>query len=333
MSTITLEEFESRYPDLPQTQTQTKPAPRKFGNMQLDWRELWEAPPEPMDFVLSGFLLGTVGALIAPGGAGKSFWALEAAVYLSTLCKHNLMGLHAEKGGRVVLLSLEDPQVVTKTRAYKITHSLTPELRDLISENLDIVDLFGCESDLMDDEFFSNAIEYCAGARLVIIDTLSRAHRLDENKNGEMSQLMSRMDSMAQKTGATVLFIHHISKSSNKEGAGNKATASRGASVLVDNARWVGFLQQMTKEDKSSVPENERWRYVKWGVSKINYGLPIPDSWLEKSDGGVLKLSVINEVNRGFNDEAGEGIDDFIAQMNANDFPKSQLGDDDEIDF
>ena len=36
--------------------------------------------PEPLDFVLPGFVRGTVGGLVSPGGLGKSYWALMAAV-------------------------------------------------------------------------------------------------------------------------------------------------------------------------------------------------------------------------------------------------------------
>ena len=340
MSTITLDEFDAFHDAHAQAMPayKTVSTDSSFTNSRMDWNSVWAAPPPPLDFVLPGFLLGTVGALIAPGGTGKSFWALQAAVCLATMGKYDPLNLNIgkERGGRVVILSLEDPQSVVRTRAYSITIKLPADVRSLIARNLDIIDRFGLESDLMNPAFFDSAAKYCVGARLIVIDTLSRAHLLDENKNGEMARLMVFMDALARLTGASVLFIHHISKGSNKDGRGNEATASRGASVLVDNARWVGFLQRMG--DEPGVPKTEQWKYIKQGVSKINYGPPIPDSWLEKGNGGVLLFSKINTVNRGIDEAkalivANDDIDDVIAQMNARDFPSLQTGGDDEIDF
>ena len=154
----------------------------------------------------------------------------------------------------------------------------------------------------MNQQTVDSIVEYCRGARLIVIDTLSRAHSLDENKNGEMAQLMSQMDSITKSTGASVLFVHHISKGSAKEDAGNQASASRGASVLVDNSRFVCYLQSINKNhpEFTSIQESERWRYIQHGVSKVNYSSRPKEMWLEKGHGGVLAYSLINKVNRGF---------------------------------
>ena len=44
---------------------------------------------------MAGFLAGTVGALVAPGATGKSFWALEAAMpsIACTVSGGDLVGL------------------------------------------------------------------------------------------------------------------------------------------------------------------------------------------------------------------------------------------------
>ncbi|WP_223925546.1 AAA family ATPase, partial [Aeromonas caviae] len=38
----------------------------------------FQQEPPQLDFIWPGFLAGTVGALVAPGATGKSFWALQA---------------------------------------------------------------------------------------------------------------------------------------------------------------------------------------------------------------------------------------------------------------
>lgn len=47
--------------------------------MALDIMAAFTNEPPELDFIWPGFLAGTVGALVAPGATGKSFFALEGA--------------------------------------------------------------------------------------------------------------------------------------------------------------------------------------------------------------------------------------------------------------
>jgi len=46
----------------------------------LDLQAAFTEPPKPIDFVLPGLAVGCVGALVSPGGAGKSMLALQLAM-------------------------------------------------------------------------------------------------------------------------------------------------------------------------------------------------------------------------------------------------------------
>ena len=77
--------------------------------MAIDLLVAFENEPPALDFIWPGFLAGTVGALVAPGATGKSFWALEAAMSVAcgaaVDCKAaggDLVGLAPERSGRVV---------------------------------------------------------------------------------------------------------------------------------------------------------------------------------------------------------------------------------------
>lgn len=294
---------------------QRQPRGLDLSSRRVDLAAAFSINPPPLDFVLPGFLVGTVGALVATSGLGKSFWAVEAAMALASGSLGDPLALNPGTGGRVVFCSLEDPLTILNTRVHAIGKVLSAPAREAISNRLDILDLYGERIDLMNPATVDAIVAYCQGARLIVIDTLSRAHSLNENDNGEMARLMSQMDSIAKRTGAAFLFIHHISKSSGKEGRGNEASASRGASVLVDNARFVCFLQLMTKEQarENNIDENDYWRYVRSGVSKVNYSVKPPEQWLEKGGGGVLSFSSINVVNRGVDVE----IDPDILDLNS----------------
>ena len=45
-----------------------------------DLRSAFVEPPKPLDFVLPGLPVGCVGALVSPGGVGKSMLALQLAM-------------------------------------------------------------------------------------------------------------------------------------------------------------------------------------------------------------------------------------------------------------
>lgn len=58
--------------------------------LTVDLANCFETEPPPLDFLIPGFLSGDVGALVSPGGSGKSFLALNIAVATST--GHDLTG-------------------------------------------------------------------------------------------------------------------------------------------------------------------------------------------------------------------------------------------------
>jgi regulatory protein RepA len=68
--------------------------------MAIDIMGAFETEPPELDFIWPGFLSGTVGALVAPGATGKSFWALEAAMAVAAPGA-DLLGLRPPASGAV----------------------------------------------------------------------------------------------------------------------------------------------------------------------------------------------------------------------------------------
>jgi len=139
-----------------------------------------------------------------------------------------------------------------------------------------------------------------------VLDTLSRIHGLDENSNGDMARLVSTLEYVAARTGASVLYLHHISKGSAREGQTDHQHAARGASALIDNARWCGFVARMTEDeskrlsdraDRQPIGTDRRGFFVRFGVSKQNYGVTPLDRWYERRAGGVLLPVQLVQVN------------------------------------
>jgi len=257
-----------------------------------------QEPPE-LDFIWPGFLTGTVGALVAPGATGKSYLALEAAMSIAcSVAGGDLVNFKPLKTGKVVYLAGEDPEPALVRRIHAIGAHIGQTARESIASNLLIEPIMGKRMNVMDPRHLSRLIEYCSDARLIILDTLSRIHQLDENSNGNMALVVATLEHVASETGASVLYLHHISKGSAKDGQGDQQQAARGASALVDNARWCGFIAKMTKEeseklsdrygDKSAIGSDRRGFFVRFGISKQNYDVTPLDQWYERQEGGVL---------------------------------------------
>lgn len=273
----------------------------KFPPAPLNILECFTVEPPPLDFVWPGFLSGTVGALVAPGATGKSFFALEAGMAVAcTVAGGDLLGVEPQAHGRVEYFSFEDPANVLKNRLHHAIgkYVIDPIARKSIAENMSIWPCMGSLVDIIDSKFRDEIVKIGEGSRLLIFDTFTRIHRLEENSNSDMSQVIASLENVAARTGAAILFLHHTGKSATANGKVDDPGAGRGASALVANARWTGFLQKMTIEEadelsddpvsKKPVGTGRRNYFVRFGISKQNYGEAELDCWFRRQVGGAL---------------------------------------------
>ncbi|MDD1016948.1 helicase RepA family protein [Pseudomonas rubra] len=283
--------------------------------MPIDLRSVFVTPPPALDYVFGSFVAGTVGAFVAPGGTGKSFWALQTAIAVAChVPEGNLAGIAPPSNGPVLYLALEDSEQVLAHRIHAIGRCIrkrskypddAAEALDAIAANLMIEPMMGKRLDVMTDKGMEAVLKLQEAPRLIVLDTVSRIHGLDENSNRDMSLLISRLEELATKSGAAVLLIHHVSKASRRDGQLDQYS-SRGASALIDNARWCGYLTQMTEDEAKRLIEGSRFstpltglhsQYVRLGESKLNYGSAVLEQqWFKRSEGGVLLPALISEA-------------------------------------
>lgn len=259
--------------------------------MAVDILSAFECEPKPLDFVIPGLLPGTVGALIAPGATGKSYIALEAAMGVACgVAGGDLLDLRPSNSGPAVYLALEDPELVIQRRLHAIGAHFPPSVREAVAEQMHIEALLGIQTNIMTSDGYALMARLAEDARLVVIDTLSRAHTLDENSNGEMARVMGALERLAAETGAAVIFTHHTSKAASFGQQADHQHASRGASLLTDNARWAASVVKMnaSEAEKYGVEESMRSTFVRYSVTKNNYDEPIRDRWYRRAEGGVL---------------------------------------------
>jgi len=267
------------------------PKPEPIMGVGIDIRQAFEEIPPPLDFVLPGLLAGTVGAIISPGGAGKSMIALELSILVAT--GFDISGFGQDEirhTGKVAFLAAEDPADAIRHRLHAIGKYLDPDLRERVHEDIEIEALCGTPIEIMQSESLAMIESFATNRRLLFLDTLRRFHGLDENSSSEMAMLMSILEGVVKRTSCTILFLHHASKAAAMGGMGDMQQASRGSSVLTDNVRWQMYLSTCTKAEAEGLEIDESMRkyFVRAGISKQNYGLPAADIWLRRAEGGVL---------------------------------------------
>lgn len=291
--------------------------------------DLFERAKVPSDFVLPGFIAGTVGALIAPGSTGKSMLAMELA---SVVAGSSILGdvWAPENVGSVVILAIEDPENELYNRWHDLGKHLNQREKEL-NRNIHIVPMFGRQFDIMNPACFNALVKLCIGKRLLILDTLRRIHKMEENDSGAMADVVAKMEEFCLITGCSVLFLHHTTKASVTDDGGASQQASRGSSVLVDNIRFQMYMMSMTKKmaeaDKLSIKPEDFRLYVKMGISKVNYGSKLGDVWLVRNEGGILTpvdtwdLTNVNNIGKN-----GAKVNDYLAAKNGDTDPRNVTG-------
>lgn len=290
---------------------------RQYTPNLKDFGELYDRNYTEAEFVRPGFRLGTVGSLVAAGGTGKTYYALQ--VGLDIAC-----GLSMTRGG-VLYLPAEDPEEEVGQRVQTIANAwkLTDEQHAHCKNNFKVWPLIGESPDLMEideqtekrplvDAIVDIAAKNFTNGdrlRLVIFDTLRRFTFADENDSGAMSKFLASMEGICKRTGAACYFLHHASKSAVLNGKTQEQQAARGSSVLSDNIRYQEFLSPMDEATATEygeigedgrppigvIGEENRRQYVMWGVSKQNYGRPVPTQWYKRDENGVMEAISIEK--------------------------------------
>ncbi|WP_282354628.1 helicase RepA family protein [Pseudomonas sp. PS01303] len=263
--------------------------------MAIDLRKAFENKPPPLDYVLPSMVSGTVGALVSPGGVGKSMLALQIAAQIAG--GPDLLGLGELPTGPVIYLPAEDPTAAIHHRLHALGAYLSEEQHQAVAAGLVIQPLIGSQPNIMKPNWFDWLRRAGEGRRLMVLDTLRRFHIEEENSSGPMAQVIGRMEAIAAETGCSIVFLHHTSKGAAMMGAGDQQQASRGSSVLVDNIRWQSYLSGMTQSESEEwgVEDSQRGYFVRYGVSKANYGTPFQERWFRRNEGGVLKPAVLEK--------------------------------------
>lgn len=275
-------------------------AKREF--VPLDLVEVLAAEPPVLNFVLPGLLAGTVGGVVAAGGTGKSVAMLTTALGIAIGDDIGKLWDHTLERGRAVYLSLEDPEVVLRTRLHSLVSRLSLAERDLAAANLQVLSYAGEDVFLASFRDGSVAttgwfaalaelLEKEPRPRICVVDTFNRALRgISENDSDAMGSVIAKLERLARLYNCAIVVCHHVSKQALTNANAGEAHAARGSSAITDNARWQCNLWVPSPDDQGfrNMSELECQAFVNLAVTKVNYGKAVERRVLRRGADGSL---------------------------------------------
>ena len=237
---------------------------------------------EPRPWLVDGFLLKkSVMALVAPGGTGKSIFALTLSC--SIAAGTDVLGLGLREPTNVMLLSYEDDksEIERRYKAVCKKHNLSFERHNVYLPHnvyepetpIQIFDLEGSQPKptLSARGLSDNLIELDIG--LLVIDPLSFINPADENSNSAMAKVIQELSSITRQADCAALLVHHARKTGKNERVKGNADMSRGAKALTDGCRAVKTLSTMTVAEakRGSIDPGTASSYVQLSDAKQNY--------------------------------------------------------------
>lgn len=237
----------------------------------------------PREWVLGRRLIaGYVSALVAPGGTGKSTYAILEALAVAS-GRADICGLKPYRPGKVLIYNTEDPrdEMFRRLLALCEHHNIDKSVLDnvYVESGLDR-SLIVAREDHGVIRFTKQGRkfqEFCKrkGFKLIVIDPLVSAHQVDENSNVQMDAVVKYFGKIANETRAAISIVHHTYKMPHGTGAGDQNTA-RGASAIVNATRISSTMTIMSVKEAETmrIPPEERRQFIRLDNAKGNMSPP-----------------------------------------------------------
>lgn len=279
---------------------ENKPPPLMPYDTRVKGR-LLEKPP-PLESILNYYdktllVRGIVASIVAPGGAGKTYFMLQTAYHMAA--GSNLGPLQPPKPLKVLLITAEDPQTEVDRRLWAIG-------KGQFSENLHAVSVTGDSGPLMELKdgnpirskwylWLEETIQAHQGLNVLMLDPCIRFYGLDENSNSHAEQWIACLESLAVKNKVSIIFSHHTNKASSNDEELHQ-NMNRGASSLIDSCRFSLGLRRMPKKTAKKHGIKDYRSYIEMDVTKTNLAAKLSEPlYFKQDDEGVFSHAELNK--------------------------------------
>ena len=248
--------------------------------------------PDPHTLPPRAWLYGTqlirgfVTVLVAPGGTGKSAYAMGVGIALAA--RRSFLGDHIFAPINVAIINLDDPmdELERRVAAVMLAHRIKREDLEgrLFLEDCDGHGLTLAAPARDDNGFYvANPDEQALidlirenDIGLIVCDPFAESHTLEENSNPQMIQAAAVWRRIARATNCAVLLVHHVRK-----GDATGIDAARGAKALTDSARVGLLMTVMTPQEAEQfgIQEDDRFSYVRLDDAKRNMAPAAKARW------------------------------------------------------
>ncbi len=228
-----------------------KPAPMvsRFG--RVPWRDQEHPTRTPYEWLVKGLIPARASvAAIGPMGSGKSFETFNLGMHIATGAVYR--GLRTKQALVVFCAPEGGAGVIDRMRAYRAEHN-TP-LDGVPFEALTRrFNLFASDADVegLIAEVKQIEQDHDVPLGLVIIDTFSAATTgMDENSSKDVSTVRARLVRIETECRCTVLFVHHMNASGERQRGHSSITADVESVMKIEMlTRWENKQHVQVKDD------------------------------------------------------------------------------------
>lgn len=189
-------------------------APAGYGMNLRDWLggedEPMDADDDTAAWIVQGIVAaGAPGAIAGPPKSLKTFVAESLALHVAT--GRPWLDRFPTRPGRVLLLPREDTTRETQRRIWRLARGMGIDPRDLA----DVLRIETLRPFYFDEPADLEAMRLTLGSfrpSLLILDSLARCHRGEENSSTEMRQVTATWADLATSFDTAVVIVHHLRK-------------------------------------------------------------------------------------------------------------------------
>lgn len=262
------------------------------------------APLPPIKWVLQRLEIapGAPAMFAGYGFSGKTLAAMSMA--LSIAAGLEVWGELEATQGPVLHLDYEQGDWLSRRRYQRLARGL--EICEPEQLPLELLVFPGLQ---LLDECEDSWCRICDGKILVIVDSYRAAARHIDENSSVARQPLDLLGRVSQRTGATLLVIHHARKAS-RDAAGGAAQSVRGSGALYDALQsCVVFAGE---KGVPPVVKHEKARVT--GQLAEDFALQIEDvGWQEDPRWGLMvRVADIEQLQRQAADERSQQLDDAM---------------------